>query len=284
MPGPLREQALDSFTSGTADVLITTDASAEGLNLHTRCRTIVHAEVPASARTFLQRTGRVDRYGQSRRVHAFVFSSDTSEDQDASTRLEARRGDGERWLADVASATCRRTRIAQRLLAGVGAGMEASAVTPHGEARTPGRDDEARTLVCRVGPRRWLRFAARAGVPSTARRLSVALVRVRGGPPLSTCAIPVAIVDGGANDGMVADMTAHPSVATVIGRTSRLAGRLREWEREAQRAHARVMRDRREPPGLFDDTHADDGNRGSTGTQHRLRVTADVIGVLERRP
>ena len=48
-----------------ASVLLATDAAAEGLNLHARCRLVIHAEVPASARSLEQRNGRLDRYGQA---------------------------------------------------------------------------------------------------------------------------------------------------------------------------------------------------------------------------
>ena len=50
-------------------VLIATDAAAEGLNLHMRCRMVVHYELPWSTARLEQRAGRVDRLGQQRRVH-----------------------------------------------------------------------------------------------------------------------------------------------------------------------------------------------------------------------
>jgi len=50
-------------------ILLATDAAAEGLNLHSRCRLIVHYELPWSLSRLEQRAGRVDRLGQPRRVH-----------------------------------------------------------------------------------------------------------------------------------------------------------------------------------------------------------------------
>ena len=50
-------------------VLIATDAAAEGLNLHLRCRLVIHYELPWSTARLEQRAGRVDRLGQQRRVH-----------------------------------------------------------------------------------------------------------------------------------------------------------------------------------------------------------------------
>lgn len=52
-----------------APVLIATDAAAEGLNLHLRCRTVIHYELPWSTARLEQRAGRVDRLGQRHRVH-----------------------------------------------------------------------------------------------------------------------------------------------------------------------------------------------------------------------
>jgi superfamily II DNA or RNA helicase len=61
-------------------LLLATDAAAEGLNLHWRCRTVVHFELPWSPARLEQRTGRVDRLGQSRVVHEIMLvAADTAE-------------------------------------------------------------------------------------------------------------------------------------------------------------------------------------------------------------
>lgn len=62
--------ALRAFTSGDAGVLVATDVAAQGLNLHQRCRWVIHYDLPWRPPTIAQRTGRVDRLGQTRRVHA----------------------------------------------------------------------------------------------------------------------------------------------------------------------------------------------------------------------
>ena len=54
-------------------VLLATDAASEGLNLHERCRLVVHFELPWTPARLEQRTGRVDRLGQSRRVHEVML-------------------------------------------------------------------------------------------------------------------------------------------------------------------------------------------------------------------
>jgi superfamily II DNA or RNA helicase len=54
-------------------VLLATDAAAEGLNLHHRCRIVVHFELPWTPARLDQRTGRVDRLGQRGRVHELLL-------------------------------------------------------------------------------------------------------------------------------------------------------------------------------------------------------------------
>ena len=64
----------------TGGLLLATDAAAEGLNLQHHCRTVIHFELPWSPARVEQRTGRVDRIGQTRRVHTILLvASDTAE-------------------------------------------------------------------------------------------------------------------------------------------------------------------------------------------------------------
>jgi superfamily II DNA or RNA helicase len=58
--------------------LLATDAAAEGLNLHRHCRIVVHYELPWNPMRLEQRTGRVDRIGQSRRVHEIALVASTT--------------------------------------------------------------------------------------------------------------------------------------------------------------------------------------------------------------
>ena len=75
-----RGRAVREFTSGAASVLLATDAGAEGLNLHTRCRLVVNLELPWNPIRLEQRIGRVDRIGQKRTVHAInLFAKETPE-------------------------------------------------------------------------------------------------------------------------------------------------------------------------------------------------------------
>lgn len=66
-----RTAVVDAFTSQPTAVLLATDAASEGLNLHQYCRCVIHLEVPWNPVRLEQRTGRLDRIGQRRTVHAF---------------------------------------------------------------------------------------------------------------------------------------------------------------------------------------------------------------------
>ena len=54
-------------------ILLATDAASEGLNLHQRCRLVIHYELPWNPSRLEQRAGRVDRFGQARRVHELAL-------------------------------------------------------------------------------------------------------------------------------------------------------------------------------------------------------------------
>jgi superfamily II DNA or RNA helicase len=76
-----RRVALQDFTKGRARVLLATDAASEGLNLHERCRLVIHLELPWTPRRLEQRVGRVERIGQSRTVHdVHLLAAGTFED------------------------------------------------------------------------------------------------------------------------------------------------------------------------------------------------------------
>lgn len=75
-----RAAAIAAFRDGRARVLLATDAAAEGLNLHHRCRWVIHYEAPWSPARVEQRNGRVDRLGQTRRVHVWHLVAIGSEE------------------------------------------------------------------------------------------------------------------------------------------------------------------------------------------------------------
>jgi hypothetical protein len=65
-----RREVEQLFLCGRARVLVATDAAGQGLNLQARCRFVVNLELPWNPMRLEQRIGRVDRIGQTRRVHA----------------------------------------------------------------------------------------------------------------------------------------------------------------------------------------------------------------------
>ena len=75
-----REDAQRRFNAD-GGLLLATDAAAEGLNLHGRCRLVVNYELPWNPARLEQRIGRVDRVGQTRTVHAIsLVARDSAED------------------------------------------------------------------------------------------------------------------------------------------------------------------------------------------------------------
>jgi superfamily II DNA or RNA helicase len=67
-----RGRTQQAFNEG-GGILIATDAASEGLNLHHRCRLVIHFELPWNPSRLEQRVGRVDRLGQTRRVHELAL-------------------------------------------------------------------------------------------------------------------------------------------------------------------------------------------------------------------
>lgn len=71
-------------------LLLATDAAGEGLNLQHASRTVINLELPWNPMRLEQRAGRVDRIGQTRRVHAFHLVSDGSGEGRLLERLSLR--------------------------------------------------------------------------------------------------------------------------------------------------------------------------------------------------
>ncbi|MEI7732683.1 MAG: helicase-related protein [Verrucomicrobiota bacterium] len=59
-----RATATDRFRNEDNLILVSTDAAAEGLNLHQRCHHLLHLELPFNPNRLEQRNGRIDRFGQ----------------------------------------------------------------------------------------------------------------------------------------------------------------------------------------------------------------------------
>jgi superfamily II DNA/RNA helicase len=85
-----RASVLTAFTRDACGLLLATDAAAEGLNLHHRCRLVVNLELPWNPMRLEQRIGRVDRIGQRRTVHAFHLVAAGTGEMRLLGRLRAR--------------------------------------------------------------------------------------------------------------------------------------------------------------------------------------------------
>jgi ERCC4-related helicase len=59
-----RKTITERFRAKDNLILVSTDAAAEGLNLHDRCHHLIHFELPWNPNRLEQRNGRIDRYGQ----------------------------------------------------------------------------------------------------------------------------------------------------------------------------------------------------------------------------
>lgn len=61
-------------------ILVSTDAAAEGLNLHQRCHHLLHLELPFNPNRLEQRNGRIDRFGQEQNpIVRYLFLCGTFE-------------------------------------------------------------------------------------------------------------------------------------------------------------------------------------------------------------
>ena len=285
MPDALRVAAIDAFTNGDATVLLTTDASAEGINLHHRCRLVVHADVPSTSRLFMQRNGRVDRHGQTRRVHAVVLLTATAHDAEAMARLRLRQHEDDNWLARVATARCRRTGVAERWL-------RRHTNDPHSDTTlgpVPACDEQPVVVVHRAAAARWRRLARALTLPAGARSLVVGVLRVGGAPLLSQCESLVAV--SSANDATqagqaIVDSTAWPTLARRHWmRARRLVTRLVHWESETTRAVQAAVRAASPSQDLFAGA-SDDGSAAVTPAHQDSRPSCafSPIGHLEQRP
>ncbi len=63
-----RGEATERFNSGQVRFLISTEAGGEGIDLQENCHTLVHVDLPWNPMRLHQRVGRLNRYGQKRRV------------------------------------------------------------------------------------------------------------------------------------------------------------------------------------------------------------------------
>ena len=63
-----REASAEAFNQGRLRFLVSTEAGGEGIDLQTRCHTLIHVDLPWNPMRLHQRVGRLNRYGQAQPV------------------------------------------------------------------------------------------------------------------------------------------------------------------------------------------------------------------------
>lgn len=76
-----------AFNSREAQVMVSTEAGGEGLNLQDACHIMVNYDLPWNPARLVQRIGRLYRYGQTRRVQIINLQSDDGFDNSAISLL-----------------------------------------------------------------------------------------------------------------------------------------------------------------------------------------------------
>ena len=68
-----RETAAEAFNQGKIRFLVSTEAGGEGIDLQSRCYTLIHVDLPWNPMRLHQRVGRLNRYGQTRPVEVVTL-------------------------------------------------------------------------------------------------------------------------------------------------------------------------------------------------------------------
>ena len=69
-----KTKRVNAFKKGEADILISTDTGAEGLNFQF-CRNLINYDLPWNPMSVEQRIGRLDRIGQKRKIYIYSFAT-----------------------------------------------------------------------------------------------------------------------------------------------------------------------------------------------------------------
>lgn len=187
LPASARRDVLQQFTHGHASLLLATDAASEGLNLQHRCRLVINLELPWSPVRLEQRVGRVERLGQTRRVHAVHLVGRGTVEELTIVSLFARMARAEGALAAM------RPAVSDEQIAAAAMSGEDVVVDGAPSARTTACDvrDVARAEAARVAHCRALDSEATPKLDS--RAVVAAIPRVA----LSCCAYRVCLDDAG---------------------------------------------------------------------------------------
>jgi superfamily II DNA or RNA helicase len=180
LPGE-RNDVRRAFNAG-GTVLVATDAASEGLNLHHCCRVVVHFELPWSPVRLQQRTGRVDRIGQERRVHEILLVAGDTAERLVLAPLARRVALAARHSASTARLfdSITESRVAAAVLSGAPLTWPEPAPASGDAGSDPGElRDGARAEVRRVLERRRWRERASSGRPPLRRSTGRPLAMVR---------------------------------------------------------------------------------------------------------
>jgi superfamily II DNA/RNA helicase len=131
LTGVERRAAVTDFSRGQA-VLVATDAASEGLNLHHRCRLVIHFELPWAPARLHQRCGRVNRIGQQRQVHEIALVLDDTAERLVLMPLIRRGGAAGSFGGGSLVSQLSESRVAARILGNIRSSfqVEASASGP----------------------------------------------------------------------------------------------------------------------------------------------------------
>jgi hypothetical protein len=261
--GDQRHLSTERFCAGDVDVLLATDAAAEGLNLHHRCRLVVHVDVPWSPRRLAQRTGRLDRLGQRHRVHSTILVARGTNDEHVLAALTGRQSRVaaayDTSFDDLAVIASSRRSVVARCA------LEATRAAVAQRSRRQGD-----VWYARVTAGRGRRIARSCGVPARHSALALAHVGVSGLHPLVRSRWWVGCAMRDATEAMTlrsADLGRLPSVARFVQRALRRSHRL-----DAQDADARRQTTRIEAGRLFDLP----GHQSRPQPQQRPPVSAEA--------
>jgi superfamily II DNA/RNA helicase len=260
----LRPPAIDAFNTGEAGVLVATDTAGEGLNLHRRCRLVIDMELPWNPMRLEQRLGRVDRFGQARRVHAIRLVHPRSIEERVLECIRRRRAVSEaetaRWVFHGEAGEAHRTWSPQTA-AVPAAGAEAERLARQRQAGTP-----PRTEAVARGTAESARFIAVHRL-THANALGNVIAEYVAAHALERAAadrLDAALRDRSREHGVLIDRHLEPLRTAMVDRLSRIRSHI------AGAAAPAVQR------SLFDD-------RADTAARHAQAVIARRDSALARR-
>ncbi len=85
-----RETAAEAFNEGRLRFLVSTEAGGEGIDLQTRCHTLIHVDLPWNPMRLHQRVGRLNRYGQSKVVEVITIRNPANVEARIWNKLEVK--------------------------------------------------------------------------------------------------------------------------------------------------------------------------------------------------